>query len=74
MNSLFYVILSVFSYVILGFIIKKYFNISNKIIRNFDYLSFNILLPIALITYFWQINFPSFKWPAREQASEEMPS
>ncbi|MBT36204.1 MAG: hypothetical protein CMP15_08120 [Rickettsiales bacterium] len=60
MNSLFYVILSVFSYVILGFVIKKYFNISNKIINKFDYLSFNILLPIALITYFWQINFPSF--------------
>ena len=60
MNSLFYVILSVFSYVILGFIIKKYFNVSNKIISKFDYLSFNILLPIALITYFWQINFPSF--------------
>ena len=60
MNSLLYVILSVFSYVILGFIIKKYFNVSNKIIIKFDYLSFNILLPIALITYFWQINFPSF--------------
>ena len=60
MNSLLYVILSVFSYVILGFIIKKYFNVSYKIIGKFDYLSFNILLPIALITYFWQINFPSF--------------
>ena len=60
MNSLFYVILSVFSYVILGFIIKKYLNVSKKIIIKFDYLSFNILLPLALITYFWQINFPSF--------------
>ncbi len=60
MNSLFYVILSVFSYVILGFLIKKYFNVSSKIISKFDYLSFNILLPIALITYFWKINFPSF--------------
>ena len=60
MNSLLYVILSVFSYVILGFIIKKYLNVSKKIIIKFDYLSFNILLPIALITYFWQINFPSF--------------
>ena len=60
MNSLFYVILSVFSYVIFGFILKKYFNLNYKIIVSFDYLSFNILLPIALITYFWQIEFPSF--------------
>ena len=58
MNSLIYVIFSVFSYVIIGFIIKKYFRLSNKITSKFDSLSFNILLPLALITYFWQIEFP----------------
>ena len=58
MNSLIYVIFSVFSYVIIGFIIKKYFKLSNKITSKFDFLSFNILLPLALITYFWQIEFP----------------
>ena len=60
MNSLFYVILSVFSYIIFGFIVKKYLNLSDKIIIKFDFLSFNVLLPVALITYFWQIEFPSF--------------
>jgi len=58
MNSLIYVIFSVFGYVILGFIIKKYINLSEKIFSKFDFLSFNILLPLALITYFWQIEFP----------------
>jgi len=58
MNSLIYVIFSVFSYVIIGFVIKKYFNLSNNITSKFDYLSFNIFLPLALITYFWQIEFP----------------
>ena len=58
MNSLIYVISSVFGYVILGFVIKKFTNLSKKITSKFDYLSFNILLPLALITYFWQIEFP----------------
>ncbi len=60
MNSLIYVLLSVFSYVIFGFILKKYLSLSQKIIIKFDFFSFNILLPIALITYFWQIEFPTF--------------
>ena len=47
-----------FGYVILGFIIKKFINLSEKIFSKFDFLSFNILLPLALITYFWQIEFP----------------
>lgn len=59
MNSLIYIIFSVFGYVIIGFIIKKYLHVSDKITTQFDYLSFNILLPIALITYFWQIEFPN---------------
>ena len=58
MNSLIYIIFSVFGYVILGFVIKKFTNLSEKITSKFDYLSFNILLPLALITYFWQIEFP----------------
>ena len=58
MNSLIYVIFSVFGYVVLGFIIKKFINLSEKIFSKFDFLSFNILLPLALITYFWQIEFP----------------
>ena len=58
MNSLIYVIFSVFGYVILGFVIKKFINLSEKIFSKFDFLSFNILLPLALITYFWQIEFP----------------
>ena len=58
MNNLIYVIFSVFGYVILGFIIKKFINLSEKIFSKFDFLSFNILLPLALITYFWQIEFP----------------
>ena len=58
MNSLIYIIFSVFSYIIIGFVIKKYFNLSNNITSKFDYLSFNIFLPLALITYFWQIEFP----------------
>ena len=58
MNSLIYIIFSVFGYVIIGFIIKKFLNLSEKISNKFDYLSFNILLPLALITYFWQIEFP----------------
>ena len=58
MNSLIYVIFSVFGYVILGFIIKKFINLSEKIFSKFDFFSFNILLPLALITYFWQIEFP----------------
>ena len=61
MNSLIYIIFSVFGYVILGFIIKKYQFLSNKITTFFDYTSFNILLPIALITYFWQIEFPNIQ-------------
>ncbi len=59
MNSLVYVIFSVFGYVIIGFIIKKYFRLSEKITSKFDYLSFNVLLPLALIIYFWQIEFPN---------------
>ena len=59
MNNLIYIIFSVFGYVIIGFIIKKYLNLADNITSKFDYLSFNILLPLTLITYFWQIQFPN---------------
>ena len=75
MTSLLSVVLGVFSYIIIGYIIKKlndviynlifaFFGaginiIPNTIIKKFDYLSFNILLPIALIVNFWLIKFPN---------------
>ena len=59
MTSLFSVVLGVFSYIIIGFIIKKINIIPNAVTKKFDYLSFNILLPIALITNFWLIEFPN---------------
>jgi len=59
MSSLLSAVLSVFSYIFIGYIIKKINIIPNNISRKFDYLSFNILLPLALITNFWLIEFPN---------------
>ncbi len=58
MNSLFAIIFGVFGYIILGFIIKKINIIPNEIIKRFNFICFNILLPIALINNFWKIKFP----------------
>ena len=58
MNDLFEIIIGVFGYVIVGYIIKKINIIPNHIIKWFDFISFNILLPLALVTYFWKIQFP----------------
>ena len=58
MISLFTTVFTVFSYIFFGFILKKINIISNKIFEFFNFLSFNILLPIVLITYFWNISFP----------------
>ena len=55
---MFEAILSVFTFVIVGYIIKKIGFLNQKIIKGFDYISFNILLPLALIAYFWKIEFP----------------
>ena len=55
---MFEAIFSVFAFVVAGYIIKKTGIIKEKITRGFDYISFNILLPLALITYFWKIEFP----------------
>jgi len=55
---LFEAIFSVFAYVIAGYTIKKTVILKEKITNSFDYISFNVLLPLALITYFWKIEFP----------------
>ncbi len=59
MSNLFEIIFSVFGFVILGYIIKKSNLFPLKVIKFFDFISFNILLPLALITYFWKIEFPN---------------
>ena len=58
MNSLITVIISVFGYIIIGYIIGKSNFISEKYLKTFDQISFNILLPLALISNFWLIKFP----------------
>ena len=59
MINIFYITLGIFGYIIFGYILKK-LNIFSKIkFENFSFLSFNILLPIALITNFWEIEFPN---------------
>ena len=58
MTSLLTIFFGVFAYIFLGFLIRKINIISNKIFRFYNFISFNILLPIALITNFWNIAFP----------------
>ena len=58
MNNLFFAVIGVFGYIIIGYFIKKLNIIPNLIEKNFNLISFNILLPIALITNFWKIEFP----------------
>ena len=59
MTNLLYAVVGVFIYIIIGYIIKKLNILPHSITKIFDYLSFNILLPIALITNFWLIEFPN---------------
>ena len=58
MTSLITIITSIFGYILIGFIVKKLNIFSNKIIQPFNFISFNFLLPLALITNFWNISFP----------------
>ena len=58
MSSLISTILSVFSFVLIGYILKKIHLVPIKLEQTFTTISFNILLPIALITNFWLITFP----------------
>ena len=59
MTNLLSAVVSVFIYIIIGYIIKKSNIFPYSITKIFEYLSFNILLPIALITNFWLIEFPN---------------
>ena len=58
MNSLITTIIGVFGYIIIGYVIRKLNFLPIKIINIFDFTSFNILLPLALVVNFWLINFP----------------
>ena len=58
MTNLVTTIFGVFGYILLGYLIKKTNIISNKIFKFYNLISFNFLLPIALITNFWNIKFP----------------
>ncbi len=59
MNDFFEIIFSVFGYVLVGYLIKKLNIVPNRFIKWFDFTSFNILLPLALVAYFWKIQFPT---------------
>ena len=59
MTNLLSAVVSVFIYIIIGYIIKKLNILPHTISKIFDYLSFNVLLPIALIVNFWLIKFPN---------------
>ena len=58
MSSVISTILGVFGYVLIGYILKKIRIVPDKIEKIFTSISFNVLLPIALITNFWLITFP----------------
>ena len=58
MISLITTVFTVFGYIFFGFLLKKINIISNNIFKFYNFLSFNILLPIVLITNFWNISFP----------------
>ena len=58
MNNIILPIFSVFGYILIGFILKKTNIIKSKYEKLFSSLSFNFLLPLALIVNFWQISFP----------------
>ncbi len=59
MNSIFLVVLEVFGYIVIGYAIGKLKIFPNYLIRWFDFTCFNILLPLALIAFFWKIEFPN---------------
>ena len=59
MSSVLATIMGVFSYVLAGYILKKINIIPAKIEQIFSSISFNVLLPLALIVNFWLITFPN---------------
>ena len=58
MISLLSTIIGVFGYILTGFVIKKINFIPDQFSKIYNYVSFNVLLPLALITNFWTITFP----------------
>ena len=58
MIELFNIVAGVFGYIIFGYIINKLKLLPKKYVYYFDFIGFNILLPLALIVYFWQVSFP----------------
>ena len=59
MIELLKIIAGVFGYITIGYIINKINIFPKKLTEYFDLLCFNVLLPLALICYFWQVTFPS---------------
>ena len=60
MSSVITAIIAVFSYILAGYILKKINIIPANIEKLFSSISFNVLLPLALIVNFWLITFPNF--------------
>jgi hypothetical protein len=58
MTSLLTTVFSVFAYILIGFVIKKINIIPDQFSKIYNYVSFNALLPLALITNFWTVTFP----------------
>ena len=58
MTSLLTTVFGVFGYILVGFVIKKINIIPDQFSKIYNYVSFNALLPLALITNFWTIKFP----------------
>ncbi len=59
MIELFNIVASVFGYIIFGYLVNKLKLLPKKYINYFDFTGFNILLPLALVAYFWQVSFPN---------------
>ncbi len=59
MIELINIIFEVFGYIGIGYLINKINIFPKKFIYYFDLLCFNFFLPLALISYFWQVTFPS---------------
>lgn len=58
MIDLLNIVSSVFGYILFGFFVNKLQILPKKYIDYFDFTGFNILLPLALVIYFWQVSFP----------------
>ena len=58
MIDLLNIVSSVFGYILFGFFVNKLQILPKKYIDYFDFTGFNVLLPLALIIYFWQVSFP----------------